>query len=99
MTLKLTKAEMQAIEMELAEIINYQHMALADRLLIVILTRLYKKMVTKLLDLKKKYSLNIDEETELAFYLYFEDKACVPTDFTDILIKKICDSINKKLST
>lgn len=99
MTIKLTKSELQALEQELAKIINYQHMSFGDRLLIILLTQLYKRLVVKLLDLKKKYSLKMDEATELAFYLYFEDKTCIPTSFTDNLVKKICDLINQKHSS
>ncbi len=98
MTIKLTKAEVQALEIELREVITCQHMDINDRLLIVLLTMWYKKLVVKLLDLKNRYSIKMDEPTVLAFYLYFEDKQCVPTNFTDNLIKGICDKINQKLN-
>lgn len=98
MNLKLTKAEVQALEKLLAQIIGSSHMDMGDKLLVCVLTNLYKKLVVKLLDLKNRYSVKLDEPTELAFYLYFEGEHCNPANFTDNLVKKICDSINQKHS-
>lgn len=96
MTFKLTKAEVQTLEKLLAEVIATEHFDLSDKLLVVILTKFYKKLVVKLLDLKNKYSIKMDEQTELAFYQYFYDEVYIPADFTSNLIKTICDITQKK---
>jgi len=94
--MKLTKAEVQALELLLSQIIKFDHIDMGDKLLICILTAFYKKLVVKLLDLKKTYSIKMDEQTELAFYVYFNGEDYDPTNFTDNLVKKISNNIQKK---
>ncbi len=82
--------------MELEQVLAIPHIDMTDKLLVAILHRLYKKCVVKLLDLKKKYTLEMDAETALAFYIYFNDEKFNPANFTDITLKTICNSINQK---
>lgn len=96
MNLKLTKAEVQAIERVLAEIIRLEHFAMEDKLLVCILTKFYHKIIIKLLNLKSRYNIKMDEQTELAFFIYFQDEQFNPVSFDDNLIKTICDNIQKK---
>ena len=96
MNFKMTKAEVQALEQVLAEIIGFQHFALEDKLLVCILTKFYQKLVIKLLNLKNKYSIKMDEPTEMAFFLYFQGEEFNPVNFNDNLVKTICDNIQKK---
>lgn len=96
MSIKLTKAEVQALELLLGQLIQFTHVDMGDKLLICILTAFYKRLVVKLLDIKPRYSIKMDEQTELAFFVYFDGEDCDPTNFTDNLVKKISDQIQKK---
>ena len=96
MTLKLTKAQMQALEQELSIVFNNDHIAMQDKLLAILLNKLYKKLVIKLLDLKSKYTFVLDDETAIALFLYYEDVVYNPAQFNDITLKNICNDIERK---
>ena len=96
MTLQLTKSQLQALAQELHTCLQYEHIDMVDKLLVCILHRLYKRIVNKLLDHRNKYALKLDDETALAFYIYFNDQIFSPTEFNDVTVKTICNSINKE---
>lgn len=95
MTLKLTKSQLQALEQALKQAITYEHVAMEDKLLVCILTRLYKRLVVKLLDLKNKYTITFDAETAMAFYLYFSGEVYIPTSLEGNTLKMICNQTEK----
>ncbi len=95
MVLQLTKSQLQALEQELRESLAHEHFDMTDKLCVAILHRLYKRVVLKLLDLKNKYTVTLDDETAIAFYIYFNDCAFHPTEFNDHTLKTICNNINK----
>jgi len=96
MTLHLTKAELQALEQKISIALNTEHKDIIDHLVIAILHKLYKRIIVKLLDLKKKYKLELDNETALAFFIYFNSEALILTEFNDITVKIICNTIDKQ---
>lgn len=95
MTYQLNKSQMQALEEVLSKILAFKNVDMLDKLLLCILTKLYKKVMVKLLDLKKKYKITLDEQTELALYIYFEDMPFNPTNYAANMIKSICNKIEK----
>ena len=95
MTYKMTRSEVQALEQVLSLVITQKPDSMEDKLLISVMNNLYKKVVNKLLDLKPKYTLKIDAITELAFYVFFENQIFYP-DYAGIIIKNICDKIEKQ---
>lgn len=96
MQLQLTKSQLQALEQELYEVMQIDHIDMTDKLLVCILHRLYKRIVVKLLDLKSRYNLKLDDETALAFYIYYNDEIFNSTAFNDVTLKTICNNINKQ---
>ena len=87
---------MQALEQELAIVFNNDHIEMQDKLLALLLNKLYRKVVIKLLDLKAKYTFVLDDETAIALFLYYQDVAYNPAEFNDITLKNICNDIERK---
>lgn len=44
-----------------------------DRLIILIMRKVYQKLWNKLIEPKKKYSLNLNDTDALAYYIFFRD--------------------------
>ncbi len=78
------------------QVFQHEHIDMSDKLLILLLQKFYKKIFPKLLDMKRKYIFQMDDETAIAMYLYFENSIYNPSSFNDITIKNICNEIERK---
>ena len=96
MKLKLSKAQLQALEQELNVVSTHEHIDLEDKLLALLLNKLYKRIVVKLLDIRAHYSIQLDDETAMALLLYFRHEPFNPASFNDQTLKQICDNIDRK---
>lgn len=95
MTYQFTRTQLESIEFTLSEIVKTEAVEMYEKLLISLIYKLCRRLKVKLIDYKKKYSVAIDAETEIAMYLYFEDKPFAPT-YSQLLIKNICDNAEKQ---
>lgn len=96
MNFKLTKSELQALHDALNYIVTGEPGNMNEMLYISILLKLYKKIVVKMIDDKKKYSVTFDDQTAIAFFLYHQHTVYSPVSFTDNLIKKIVNQTEKQ---
>jgi hypothetical protein len=96
MNLKLKKSELQALEKVLAQALQVEQISIEDKLAIAILSKFYKRIIIKLLDLKPKYNIQMDDTTALAFYQYYHLDSFSPQNFEDNLLLQICNNINQK---
>jgi hypothetical protein len=98
MNIKLTKAQVQALHQELSEVLECEHTDMTDKLLVLLLTKLFKKLSIKLLDIRRTYQLKLDDDIALALFIYYQYSEFNPTIQTDITLKKITDAIEKKFA-
>jgi hypothetical protein len=96
MRLRLSKAQAQELEQELSRIVKLDHTDMTDKLLALLLTKLYKKLAIALVDLKASYTMELPDETAIALFIYYQEDTYNPANYRDILLKKICNDIEKK---
>ena len=98
MKLKLTKAEFKALYALFSNmIVAAKPKGMQTKLLHAILYKIYEQMYRKAIKDKKAYSLILETEQELAFWLFFS-KFTLPSEmvFETNLIDRINDSIHQK---
>lgn len=87
---------MQALELELASEVQIQQYDITDKLLAMLLNRLYIILARKLIALKPSYTLTIPDECAIALYLYYHGVPFNPTQQSNIIIKKICNQVDQQ---
>jgi len=98
MKIKLTKSQMQSLEIELSGVVQFNHVDITDKMIAMLLNKLYKKIVHKLVDMQAHYTFTIDDEIAMALYLYYKDVAYNPARIADTIIKNICNEVDKQYS-
>lgn len=87
---------MQALELELSKVLQYEQFDITDKLLAMLLNRLYILLARKLIELKPKYTITIPDECAIALYLYYQGISYNPVDQSNIIIKNICNQVDKQ---
>jgi len=100
MKLKLTKAEMQELELiidnALDNLVVKQDGTIEMLLIQVIFEKFYAFIVKKLFILKKHYTFDMDAIYAFSFLLFFKNATLNPKKFSDNLILKLINQIQKK---
>jgi hypothetical protein len=97
MKLKLSHADYMALYGLLkVAVFNGRETEMQKKLLQILIIRIYKKFHKQELEVKKLYSIKIDEEEAIAFWLYFGQLALSPTSHTGNLVDNLRNVIHQK---
>lgn len=68
------------------------------KLLLAILSGIYKQLYKKAVDKKKKYTVTLSEQEALAFFIFFKKQHILPGDavYEANLLDTICNQIHQK---
>ena len=96
MKLKLTKAEMQALEAWLSIVVSSgTPNGLRNKLLVAIMIKFYEKVAKSLVSTKKNYTMKLDDATCIAFVLLFLPAHFNPVHFADNLMLKLINQFQQ----
>jgi hypothetical protein len=70
------------------------------RLLMLLLDQIKKQLIKKSLDFKQKYSLSLNEQEALAFYIFFKKFHFFSTDamYEANMVDMLCNQIHQKFT-